>query len=207
MIKFEGFPKIPRFNRAWTITEKLDGTNGSVVIMPEGDTYSHDDNYNITRYEPQPLVVVDKLAIYAGSRTRYVTPGKQDNFGFAAWVLEHAEELAMLGVGRHFGEWYGSGIQRGYGLNEKRFALFNTRVWADGRKPRPPCCEVVTTLATHTNPSIIETTLQLLREKGSQHVPGFMRPEGIVVYQHAAHQLFKVTLEGDEKPKGSNGPD
>jgi hypothetical protein len=29
-----------------------------------------------------------------------------------------------------------------------------------------------------------------------------MQPEGIVVYHHAAKQLFKKTLEKDESPKG-----
>jgi hypothetical protein len=36
---------------------------------------------------------------------------------------------------------------------------------------------------------------------GSSASPGFYRPEGVVVYHTAANELFKVTLENDEKPK------
>ncbi len=30
-----------------------------------------------------------------------------------------------------------------------------------------------------------------------------MKPEGIIVWHEAARQMFKVTCEGDEKPKGA----
>ena len=49
-------------------------------------------------------------------------------FGFARWVETNRERLiTLLGPGLHFGEWWGSGIQRGYGLTkgDKRFSLFN----------------------------------------------------------------------------------
>jgi hypothetical protein len=70
----------------------------------------------------------------AGSRSQYITP-ERDNHGFARWVQDDADELWALGEGRHFGEWWGSGIQRGYGLQkgEKRFSLFNVARWADDR--------------------------------------------------------------------------
>ncbi len=64
--------------------------------------------------------------MFIGSRTRWIT-AQDDNHGFARWVEGNKQELLKLGAGRHFGEWWGSGIQRGYGLQkgEKRFSLFN----------------------------------------------------------------------------------
>jgi hypothetical protein len=35
-------------------------------------------------------------------------------------------------------------------------------------------------------------------------MPGFMDPEGIVVYHVAANQMFKVTLKGDDAPKSAS---
>jgi hypothetical protein len=48
----------------------------------------------------------------------------------------------------------------------------------------------------------IEGELNVLHAFGSAAAPGFMKPEGVVIYHTAANQLFKVTLEGDGKPKG-----
>lgn len=31
-MEFKEFPKIPRLNREFTITEKIDGTNGCIVV-------------------------------------------------------------------------------------------------------------------------------------------------------------------------------
>jgi hypothetical protein len=61
--------------------------------------------------------------------TEAATGRGRDNFGFAEWVAFHAAELAMLGPGAHHGEWYGEGIRCGYGLTERRFALFDTARW------------------------------------------------------------------------------
>lgn len=44
--------------------------------------------------------------------------------------------------------------------------------------------------------------LDRLRAHGSLAVPGFLRPEGVVVYHIAANMGFKVTLEKDEERKG-----
>jgi hypothetical protein len=176
--EFQPFPKLPRLRRGCVITEKVDGTNAQIVITPEG-------------------------GIFAASRTRYITP-ERDNFGFAAWVERNRDELLTLGPGRHFGEWYGLGIQRGYGLNEKRFALFNVGRWTgkDGHTNRPACCGVVPIL--HAGPftdAHVRECLDYLRASGSRIVPGFLRPEGIVVLHSASGQSFKATIENDESPK------
>jgi hypothetical protein len=208
---FLPFPKIARLSRDMVITEKLDGTNAQLLILT--DNGSDDVARTFEYWRQKATADLGSHLIIAGSRTRYVVPG-DDNFGFAAWVRVHAEELVKLGAGRHFGEWYGRGINRGYGLNERRFALFNTGRWiseADAqsdydasRTIAPSCCDVVPVLyrgpfETHT----IWANLERLRVFGSVAVPGFMKPEGIVIYHTASGALFKKTIEGDEKPKGA----
>ena len=51
----------------------------------------------------------------------------------------------------------------------------------------------------------INDKLTYLREHGSIAVPGYMRPEGVVIYQPHSKYTYKVTLENDEAPKGSWG--
>ena len=96
----------------------------------------------------------------------------------------------------------GLGIQRNYGLKEKRFSLFNIGKWADDTI-RPKCCHVVPTLGTATvfNSTYVDTILRILEANGSFAAPGFMKPEGIVIYHKASGHLFKKTLEKDEEPK------
>jgi len=59
------------------------------------------------------------------------------------------------------------------------------------------------TIATPYNGYAPALALQLLETEGSVAAPGFMDPEGIVVFHEASGQLYKVTLTGDEKPKGA----
>jgi len=190
-IPFVGFPKISRYSRDVIITEKIDGTNAQIYIPgPVDDGYGK---------------------VFAGSRTRWITP-EQDNHGFAKWVMEHEDDLNQLGPGNHFGEWWGSGIQRGYGLvkGEKRFSLFNVHRWGAGGKDeamRPGCCDVVPVLWQGNMDrlwAMIVGVMKNLEEFGSVASPGFMKPEGIVIYHTAGNVLFKKTLEKDDQPKGQN---
>ena len=177
---FEEFPKIPRLKRGCVITEKIDGTNAQIHITDEGE-------------------------MLVGSRSRYITT-KEDNHGFARWAEANKEALLTLGAGRHFGEWWGSGVQRGYGLKngEKRFSLFNVGRWEDPSS-LPSCVGLVPKLYEGPFSSdVIESCLLDLRINGSKASPGFMKPEGIIVYHAAARSLFKVTIEKDEEFK-SNG--
>lgn len=194
MITFEPFPKIPRLSRECIITEKIDGTNASIWILDaQGEV-------------PAEALIVSygiyEFAVVAASRKRFLTPkGAGDNFGFARWVHAHAEALVLeLGYGTHFGEWWGSGIQRGYGL-EKRFSLFNTSQWAEDEQLKH--CYVVPVLYEGLfETEAIHKTLYDLKDTGSLASPGFMAPEGIVIYHTAARQLFKMTIDGDESWKG-----
>jgi hypothetical protein len=215
-VDFEPFPKIARLSRECVITEKIDGTNAQILI----------ERFDGPATFP-PVARADDHYIGAGSRTRYITPGKAtDNYGFAAWVAENAGELVKLGPGRHFGEWWGLGIQRGYGLTEKRFSLFNVGRWADrhmggpfgltytgdgsvgaepatGQQWAPKCCHVVPVLYRGEFSTLAaESWIVQLRYDGSVAAPGFMNPEGLIVFHSASGTLFKKTLDKDEQPKG-----
>jgi hypothetical protein len=205
-MEFQEFPKIARLSREVIVTEKIDGTNAQVCIVEL-------DGYPVEGCVYQS----DGLAIFAGSRTRWITP-ECDNHGFAKWVKDHAEELmAGLGPGRHFGEWWGAGIQRGYGLpkGEKRFSLFNTIQWClSDQEPQrietgdpkiekyqqrlPAFCSLVPVLGRGLfDTDLISYCLHDLRDNGSKAAPGFMNPEGVVAYHVAGNVAFKKTLGND----------
>jgi hypothetical protein len=196
-MKFTPFPKLPRLSREVFITEKIDGTNASVYIEP-------DDGSVLDPTLPWLFGVANgPYRMLVGSRTRWIRPS-DDNHGFAAWAWENADTLAQLGPGHHFGEWWGKGIQRGYGLNEKRFSLFNVSRWTENTLP--PGLHVVPTLlhaSTFTTPDI-ERVLGVLASHGSVAAPGFPHPEGVVIYHVAANQYFKKTLVKDEEPKSKH---
>ena len=110
---------------------------------------------------------------------------------------------ATLGPGRHFGEWWGQGIQRKYGLTEKRFSLFNVNRYADVDLTDLPNVGLVPTLyAGPFTTDKVATVVETLRGRGSVAAPGFPRPEGVIVFHVAAQTVFKVTCEGDDAPKG-----
>lgn len=181
-IEFKAWPKTPRLNRGIIITEKLDGTNSAVIITEEGE-------------------------VGAQSRNRLITPGKgTDNYGFAQWVQDNAEGLRdTLGVGHHYGEWYGGGIARKYDLpkDDKRFALFNVNRYGDVAGSGVSGLETVPELLRWGtfDSEIIAEYVNGLRHQGSVAVPGFMNPEGIMIYHTASRQVYKVLLENDELPK------
>ena len=184
---FVGFSKIPRYSRECIITEKIDGTNVQIFIAENS--------------APITLGSGRVVPFLCGSRTRWIFP-ENDNHGFAKWAYENAAELLRLGPGRHFGEWWGQRINRNYGLKEKRFSLFNLKKWSDP-EVRPACCGVVPILWTGAfETQYIEDTLWLLKDHGSSAVPGFMNPEGIVIFHTASGHLYKKTLENDVKGKG-----
>lgn len=174
MIEFKEFQKIPRLSRECVITEKIDGTNASIYIGEDG-------------------------TFLTGSRTRWITP-VDDNYGFSKWAHENKNELLKLGVGHHFGEWWGSGIQRKYGLDHKRFSLFNTSRWNEETKPS--CCYIVPIIYQGIFiTQKVEDAINNLKAFGSYAAKGFMNPEGIIIYHTAAGQYFKKTIHKDETPK------
>ena len=190
MTEFRSFGKIARLNREVVITEKIDGTNASIFIGEDGE-------------------------FLTGSRTRWITP-EDDNAGFSRWAHEHKDELLLLGPGHHFGEWWGRGIQRGYGIDERRFSLFNVGRWADsndgafpveGEAPKavaPRCCRVVPVLRVgRLVDADWDRIMGNLILGGSLAAPGFMKPEGIIAYHTAGGHYYKATCEHDDEPKSA----
>ena len=172
MEEFIKFPKIARLSREVVVTEKLDGTNATVYITEGGE-------------------------FYTASRTRWITPS-DDNYGFSRWAHENKDDLMTLGPGYHRGEWWGKKIQRGYDLQEKRFSLFNTSL-----SSIPNCCSLVPVLYQGPfNTSEIDYRLEELSEYGSAAAPGYMNPEGIIVYHIKGNVYFKKTLDHNDGHKG-----
>jgi hypothetical protein len=200
--EFVPFQKISRLNRDIVITEKIDGTNGSVII----DAFKGlilaavSDDYAVVYDDSVPGDEVTYI-VRAASRNKVIGL-HSDNFGFAKWVFENASALALtLGTGQFSGEWYGNGIQRGYGLDERRFAFFNPTLQI------PSCATAVPVL--YTGPRIMRDGqdavafyIKQLKYGGSHTVRGWRTPEGVVVFHTASHKLYKVTCENDDSPKG-----
>jgi hypothetical protein len=177
--EFVPWPKTKRLFRDIVITEKIDGTNAAIHVDESG------------------------MAVAAQSRNRLITP-EADNYGFARWVYEHAVELGELfGPGVHFGEWWGRGVQRNYGLTERRFSLFNTAAHVDVDatvggilvRPVPVLRQCV------LNTAVIHHELSKLRQRGSVAAPGFMSPEGVCVFHTQSRNVYKVTLDANDAGK------
>lgn len=228
---FETWPKTPRLLRDMVVTEKIDGTNAAIIVEKLPANTQIDPAAPTTRRQELSESIAlqkggyiaafveaddERYLVGAQSRNRLITPGKQtDNHGFAGWVFEHADLfVALLGEGRHFGEWWGSGIARGYGLpkGEKRFSLFRSDKYAetllswkaalDGELGENAIDVVPVMHRGLFDLQEVENCLQHLDEYGSiASGNGFKPAEGVVVFHTAANQVFKQTLEGDQNPK------
>lgn len=178
-IEFQAWPKIARLaNEQMTITEKIDGTNACFIMMPDDEA-------------------AFGFSYAAQSRNKLITP-ESDNAGFAKWAYAHVDELwADLGPGRHFGEWWGSGIQRGYGMErgEKFFSLFNAPRWTPAASSfKTPNLRVVPMLYQGGFDSAsIKGFADVLYESGSFAAPGYTNPEGIVIHLREAQTTYKIT--------------
>lgn len=201
--EFRRFPKISRLASPVVVTEKIDGTNGVVHVTDEGE-------------------------VLAGSRTQWLV--YSDNYGFGRWVGDNADDLAaMLGPGTHYGEWFGRGIQRGYGLAEKRFYLFQTGRYRAALYPdtEPPAdgCETfepiamkggaiglvpVIFTAVEFMPEHVEQIADAVRLLGSRirtaEDQQYDRPEGFVVFFEHNRTVFKVVLDKAGPPKAPRDP-
>lgn len=182
-VVFEAWPSTPRLYRDMVITEKIDGTNACVVIGENGE-------------------------FCCQSRKRLIWPD-DDNFGFARWAFERADELiAFLGPGRHFGEWWGKGIHRGYDRDDRTFSLFNVGRWDDKPNNRlgwPDGLSVVPVLYRGDfSTAIVEAVKHALRFEGSKAAPGYMNPEGVIVWHQAARAKFKSTFDEFDRTGGKS---
>lgn len=187
-VEFRGFGKLQRLydsRHGVVITEKVDGTNGAIHVR-------------------------DGRVVGVQSRKRLIYPGK-DNFGFATWVSENNDLIAeILGDGLHYGEWYGKGIQRGYGLDERRFALFNTSRWKDLAHPDLPQLHGVPELYSGSIEesgldTAVSEALAVLQDTGSGVNPGYQNYEGIVVHFPDSQTSFKHVVNSPGSKKRTRG--
>jgi hypothetical protein len=172
--EFVPWPKIPRLFKTMVITEKIDGTNACVVIDKSGD-------------------------IWCQSRTRYITPD-DDHHGFAKWAYNNSKGLyETLGPGRHFGEWWGRGINRGYGCQkeERYFSLFNTKKWSYlyNESPVDGLTSVPILYTGDFDTATVFNYADFLTTNGSFAKPGYMRPEGVCIFHEAAGKIFKYPFD------------
>lgn len=205
-IAFTPFQKIPRLNRQVVITEKIDGTACVLSIREDDDDFEFG-------FDTQVDINGAPHYLRAGSKNGWIRHGL-DHFGFSKWAYTHAHQLASLGVGDHWGEWWGFGIQSGYGQFDRNFSLFNTGRWKDMGYPQeeldehlpdrvwvPACCRVVPILGVgNMNTSAIDVMLDFLNDRGSLAAPG-EKAEGVVIYHTASKSYYKATCEKDDKPK------
>jgi hypothetical protein len=173
---FESFPEIKKLESAELfITQKIHGSNAQVFIFQNES---------------------GELDLVCGSRTRYIAPGN-DNFGFAEMVYANKQEfIEKLGVGRHFGEWAGPGINSGEGLTKRTFVLFEHWKYPPER-PLPPNTVVVPVLYEgKLDLSKVEECMHDLKVNGSKLMPGFMAPEGVVV--RIKRDRYKIVFQNEE---------
>ena len=183
MPEFAKWPSIQRLSsEICTITEKIDGTNGVIYVFDDG-------------------------LVLAGSRERWLSKEDgsacdkvADNFGFSRWVYDRREALKRLGPGYHYGEFHGAGIQRGYGLKNKRwlsFAHWRTDGHDIGIHEDAGCVPIL--YKGEPTVAIIDETVARLKLSGSIAYPGFMKPEGVVItFKEMRTCKFKRLCENDK---------
>lgn len=182
---FKGYPKTPRLEQETvTISEKVDGTNGVLYI-----------------HKPHLCDVTNGIElspyVLAGSRSKWLQDeGKKswDNHGFGAWVAEHASELHNLPAGFHYGEWYGKGINHGYGMTDRKFMLFNRKRY-ERLEDLPKCVELETIIEDEVPVyellSVIDRIKNEVSVKGSYHVPGQAMVEGLIMRFRLSAKVYK----------------
>lgn len=179
-MEFKAFPNITRLSNVnMNITQKIHGSNAQIAIVELPDSIEQAEKWMM---QVDAMEIGEKYyAVKVGSRNRWITP-LDDNYGFAAFVERNKQEIIeKLGVGFHFGEWAGPGINSGEGLTEKTFLLFDFWKFPPERSLPPQMAVVPVLYNGPFDVAKIEEVMNDLKTNGSKLVPGFMRPEGIVI--------------------------
>lgn len=191
MYDYPEFPSIERFDNVYCIiTEKIDGTNGLIEIGTNG--------------------ITEEGIVMFGSRKKYLYPGK-DNYGFLAFFSPYVSELLKICKEikeentdfdfinnppiRIYGEWFGKGINRGYNLSDRQFMPFNS-YYADKLRNIPNITQPEPLHQGKFSREILNDCMNFLREEGSQVVPGYKNPEGVVAYFPKYKFSLKETFDG-----------
>jgi hypothetical protein len=209
-LEFEPWGKTPRFvNETITITEKIDGTNACIVILP----YDAEAHHEMTSTGKALMLNMDEVPGFepthtfaTQSRKKFIWPGKQsDNAGFAQWAWDNAVDIVGdLGYGKHYGEWWGRGIQRGYEQDTKKFSLFNPWRYSEDGDRLFTVKEMGTVPILYTGTAseeAVKSSLFYLEMEGSVAAPGYMRPEGVIVSYKLAQRSYKAFVNDDGIPK------
>lgn len=196
---FPVWPKIPRLHAmAFRLTEKIDGTNARLYIRTTKDHGTAATTSDGERH------------LISGSRSRIISLSS-DNFGFARWVEGNKDVIAQhLPVGDYYGEWWGFGIQRGYGMKRKVFSIFNFPGQDDGQGSNTKINDAlwdinlraVPTLGDKVEGNDLDTELWKLKAVmspqtthvdtiGSFAAPGYDKPEGIVMQELNSRFRYK----------------
>lgn len=179
-MEFQTFGKIERYEKAHvTITEKIDGTNACIAIDEDG---------NMTLQSRNRIITVD-----------------DDNYGFAQWATKANTDGALasfFGPGRHYGEWWGVGIQRGYGTAARYFSPFNTGLFNQDRDDYPehvtPLPVMWKGMLTTLNAGV-DSVMEALATNGSHTLPGVgWAAEGCMIWSRPTGYL-KVPFDLSHK--------
>ena len=149
-----------------TISEKIDGTNAQVFVVAED------------RGRRQP-----GRGLGGSLRKRTTSVSRRGSPIMLTSCASSAQDVISA-------EWYGRGIQRRYGLQDRRFALFNS--CTDGPRSARRAAAIVPVLTTRTmGADVVSECLETLRSGGSLARSGFHAPGGIVIYHHASGGMFR----------------
>lgn len=190
---YNSFPSIERLENIYcVISEKIDGTNG--------------------------LIEINETNVRFGSRNRYIS-FSDDNAGFANFFRHYEarfEDVAKDIITKEpessdesyplriYGEWFGCGIQRGYGLKDKFFMPFSFFYGEKLIEYQVP--NVITPNIMYTGKfsmEVVNTCMQQLKLNGSGVVKDYKQPEGIVIFFPKYNFRLKETFNGAKWKDGS----
>ena len=189
---YSSFPSIERLENIYcVISEKIDGTNG--------------------------LIEINETNVRFGSRNRYIS-FSDDNAGFANFFKDYEARFKDAAKDittdksyplRIYGEWFGRGIQRGYGLKDKFFMPFSSFYSEKLIEYQVP--NVITPNIMYTGKfsmEVVDTCMQQLKLNGSGVVKDYKQPEGIVIFFPKYNFRLKETFDGakwkDALPKSEH---
>ena len=191
-VNYNSFPSIERLENIYCIiSEKIDGTNS--------------------------LIEINETNVRFGSRNRYIS-FSDDNAGFANFFKDYEARFEDAAKDittdesyplRIYGEWFGCGIQRGYGLKDKFFMPFNSFYSEKLIEYQVP--NVIAPNIMYTGKfsmEVVDTCMQQLKLNGSGVVKDYKQPEGIVIFFPKYNFRLKETFDGakwkDALPKSEH---
>lgn len=223
-IKFVGWPKISRLNRDICITEKIDGTNGAIGITLDGIVYAQNRNRILTPQDDQ-FGFARWVEIHSDALREHLGPGLH----FGEWwgvAINRGYDLSERRFSLFNVKRWGQdslGLLALAALRDRGAAVYTVPVlyegpWTNtlgyvngetgeffkpdaGHDPAWPEVEGQPNPRPRFAPNF---AIEWLKRVGSQAAPGFMNPEGIVVYHKAGDICFKATCHRDEEWKGKN---